>query len=68
MTKQLLTLVQTAKVLKVKYPRAAELARDGIIPVVRLGRQVRVDPDQLTQFISGGGRALPGGWRKAVQQ
>jgi excisionase family DNA binding protein len=67
MTKQLLTLEEIARILKVKYPRAAELARDGIIPVVRLGRQVRVDPDQLTEFISGGGRALPGGWRREVK-
>ena len=67
MTKELLTLAQTAKVLKVKYPRVAELARDGLIPVVRLGRQVRVDPDQLTEFISSGGKALPGGWRKEAR-
>jgi excisionase family DNA binding protein len=64
MTKELLTLDQTAKVLKVKYARAAELARDGLLPVVRLGRQIRVDPDQLNEFISNGGKALPGGWRK----
>lgn len=67
MGKELLTLTQAARVLKVGYPRAAELAREGVIPVVRLGRQVRVDPDQLTEFISSGGKALPGGWRKEVQ-
>jgi excisionase family DNA binding protein len=64
MTLELLTLEQTAKVLRVKYARAAELARDGVIPVVRLGRQIRVDPERLSNFISRGGKALPGGWRK----
>lgn len=65
MTKELLTLEQAARVLKVRYPRAAELAREGIIPVVRLGRQVRIDPEQLDEFILTGGKRLPGGWRKA---
>jgi putative molybdopterin biosynthesis protein len=67
MTKELLTLEQTARVLKVNYGRAAELARQGIIPTVRLGRQIRIDPDQLTDFISNGGRALAGGWRRDIQ-
>jgi excisionase family DNA binding protein len=62
---ELLTLEQTARVLHVTYARAAELAREGIIPVVRLGRQVRVDPDELRNFIANGGKAWPGGWRRA---
>ena len=61
---ELLTLEQAARVLCVKYARAAELARDGMIPVVRLSRQILVDPDQLRGFIENGGRALPGGWRR----
>ena len=67
MAQQLLTLSQAAKILRVSYARAAELAREKVIPVVRLGRQIRVDPHQLNDFISGGGRALPGGWRKEAQ-
>jgi excisionase family DNA binding protein len=65
MTKELLTLEETARVLHVKYGRAAELAREGVIPVVRLGRQIRINPDDLNQFIANGGKALPGGWRRA---
>jgi excisionase family DNA binding protein len=65
-TKELLTLDQTAKVLRVKYARAAELAREGVLPVVRLGRQIRVDPDQLSDFVSKGGKALPGGWKRQL--
>jgi excisionase family DNA binding protein len=65
MTKELLTLEQTARVLTVTYARAAELARQGVLPVVRLGRQIRVSPDDLNQFIANGGKALPGGWRRS---
>ena len=64
MFRQQLTLEQAADILQVSYARAAELARLGLLPVVRLGRQVRVDPDQLAQFISRGGEGLPGGWRQ----
>ena len=66
--RDLLTLREAASILRVKYPRAAELAREGIIPVVRLGRQVRIDPDQLDMFLQNGGKALPGGWRRGGQQ
>ena len=66
MQKHLLTLNEAAQILNVQYPRAAELARLGLIPVVRLGRQVRVSPDHLAEFISNGGRPLPGGWRRRV--
>ncbi len=69
MNNELLTLAQTASILQIKYVRAAELARQNILPVVRLGRQIRVAPDQLKAFISQGGKALPGGWkREAVDQ
>ena len=63
MNGELLTLEETARRLHVKYARAAELARQGILPVVRLGRQIRICPDHLADFIANGGRALPGGWR-----
>jgi excisionase family DNA binding protein len=62
---ELLTLEQAAQILHVTYNRAAELAREGIIPVVRLGRQIRVDPEELRAFISQGGKAWPGGWRRS---
>lgn len=69
-TKQLLTLQQTANILAVKYPRVAEMVRIGLFPegiVVRLGRQIRIDPEALDQFLRNGGRALPGGWRREAE-
>jgi excisionase family DNA binding protein len=64
--KKLLNLQQLAEILGVTYARACELAREGVLPVVRLGRQVRVDPDALASFIADGGKALPGGWRRTA--
>ena len=67
MVNELLTLEDVARVLHVKYGRAAELGREGIIPVVRLGRQIRINPEELNSFIASGGKALPGGWRRSQQ-
>ena len=44
--------------------RVFALAREGILPSVRLGRQVRFSPKALEEFIESGGQALPGGWKK----
>jgi hypothetical protein len=63
----LITLADAAQRLCVSYDRACEMARTGILPpgvVVRLGRQIRVNPDALDAFITSGGQALPGGWRQ----
>jgi excisionase family DNA binding protein len=58
---ELLTLAQAARALQITYDRAAELAREGILPLVRLGRQIRICPARLSAFISQGGQAWPGG-------
>ncbi|MBM3268918.1 MAG: helix-turn-helix domain-containing protein [Candidatus Sericytochromatia bacterium] len=60
----LLTIQEVAERLRVNVGRAHALARDGVIPVVRLGRQVRVDEDRLQAFIGGGDKGFEGGWRK----
>ena len=61
---KLLTIEEVAALLGVRRERGYELARLGVIPAVRLGRQVRVDRAALEQWIRCGGRALPGGWRR----
>lgn len=40
------------------------MAREGLIPHVRLGRKLKVDPEQLERWIEEGGQSLPGGWRR----
>ena len=61
---RLIDIDECAEILGVTKPRAYELLRQRIVPSVRLGRQVRVDEDQLRKFIASGGRSLPGGWRQ----
>lgn len=68
MTK-LLTLQEVAEILRITYWRCADLARQGVLPgVVKLGRQYRIDPRKLEEFIQAGGRALPGGWRRQPKE
>jgi len=59
-----LTIQETSEILKISVQRGYELARVGILPVVRLGRQLRVSEEQLGEFIEKGGKPLPGGWRR----
>lgn len=63
---RLLTVRQVAELLSVPQARAYELARAGMLPVVRVGRQVRVDEDALRKWIASGGCGLSGGRAAAV--
>jgi excisionase family DNA binding protein len=64
MDKKLLRLPEVARILDLKEDRVYALAREGIIPIVRIGRQLRVDPDKLQEWIDNGGKAFDGGWKK----
>ena len=54
----LLTVDEVARLLKIRVGRTYELCRSGILPVVRVGRQVRVDGDSLREWIKAGGSGL----------
>jgi excisionase family DNA binding protein len=54
----LLTAPEAAARLRVPLPRVYELARTGTIPVVRLGRQVRIPSQALQAWIASGGKPL----------
>lgn len=62
--KQLMTIAEAARVLAISESHAYSLAKEGLLPVVRVGRRVRVNPADLERFIAEGGRNLPGGWRR----
>lgn len=64
MAGKLIEMREAADVLGVSLEQAYSLARSGILPVVRLGRLVRVDPDRLSEWIARGGASFSGGWRK----
>ena len=54
----LLTADAVARRLSVPRARVYELAKAGILPVVRIGRQLRVEPTELNAWIRRGGTVL----------
>lgn len=64
---KLLTTREVDALLGVRRGRTEELIRQGLLPAVRLGRQVRVEETSLRAWITAGGQAWPGGWRRAPQ-
>jgi excisionase family DNA binding protein len=63
---RLLRIPEVAQILAVSPQRAYELARKDLLPVVRVGRQVRVDPRRLEEWIAEGGGTLEGEWSGAA--
>jgi len=60
---RLLTARELALMLGLRPERVRGLARTGLLPHVRLGRQLRFAPTVVRAWIADGGTALPGGWR-----
>lgn len=56
---RLLRIPEVAARLDVTAQRAYELARSRSLPTVRIGRQLRVDPDVLQAWIDSGGQLPP---------
>jgi excisionase family DNA binding protein len=59
MTEKLFRADVLAEVLDTSTYRVYEMAREGLIPTVRIGRQVRFDPVAIRQWIESGGTARP---------
>jgi excisionase family DNA binding protein len=55
--KRLDTIALLQMRLGIGRDRAYQLAREGVVPVVRIGRQIRIDPDALEAWIQSGGTA-----------
>ncbi|MCM3724252.1 helix-turn-helix domain-containing protein [Neobacillus cucumis] len=67
MERKLLTLPEVAIILNVSEERAYSLARSGLLPIVKLGRQIRVNEGKLHEWIDKGGTALQGGWKHSIK-
>lgn len=52
---QLLTAAPLARAVNVSTSRIYQLARDGMIPCVKIGRQVRFDPKRVAIWLAQGG-------------
>lgn len=57
----MLTAEEASTLLRVRKPQLYALARDRVIPVVRVGRQVRFNRDRLLEWIDNGGSPHPTG-------
>lgn len=55
---KLIRATEVASILDVSQARVYELIRTGVIPSVRLGRQVRVDPSRLSKWLEEGGSSV----------
>ena len=56
----MLTADEASIMLRVRKPQLYALAREGIVPAVRVGRAVRFNRDQLHAWIESGGAPHPG--------
>jgi excisionase family DNA binding protein len=57
---RLLTIPQVAALLAIPKGRAYELARHGALPVVRIGKYVRVAPTALQEWLDRDAKPCPG--------
>ena len=55
---KLLTVKEVAPILQVTEWSVYEMVKKGILPGVRLGKNVRISEDALRRFIENGGRSL----------
>ena len=55
---RLLTMKDVAQRLGISLQRTYEMGRLGLLPVVRLGRQIRVEEGRLASWVESGGRGL----------
>jgi excisionase family DNA binding protein len=64
----LLTVSEAANLLGLRQSRVYTLIREGLLPAVRMGRQIRVSAGTLEKWIADGGQALPCGWRHSENE
>ena len=64
----LLTVNEAAEILNARKVQIYAWITEGILPAVRIGRRIRISPQELRNFINSGGKSYdgPGGWRKEV--
>lgn len=62
--RKLVKAAVVARQYDISESRVYELAKLGLLPCVRLGRQVRFRVEDIEAFVAQGGATLPGGWRK----
>jgi excisionase family DNA binding protein len=64
---RLLLAAEAAALLRLSENRVYELAKRGLIPCVRIGRQIRFPEDKLLAWIEAGGSPLEAAARPALK-
>jgi excisionase family DNA binding protein len=64
---RLLLAAEAAALLRLSDNRVYELAKRGLIPCVRIGRQIRFPEDKLLAWIEAGGSPLEAHSRPALK-
>lgn len=64
MAEKLLKVAEAAELLNLSEYQTLVYCREGIIPHVRCGRQIRFDPAAIRKWITEGGAGYAGGWKK----
>jgi hypothetical protein len=62
---RLRSLREVADATGLRIAHVRSLAREGVLPLVRLGRRCFVDERAFDELIANGGRGFKAGWRKA---
>ena len=60
----LITATELSRWLAIRRKQVYQLARDGVLPSVPVGRAWRFDPVAIEEFIRRGGARFAHGWRK----
>lgn len=66
--RKLLETAAVAELLNLPVSTVYEHARRGLLPCVRIGRHVRFRPEAIEAFVTDGGQALEGGWRREADE
>ena len=60
---KILTIKETADILKINMHTAYRYAREGTIPTVRLGKSLRVDEEVLERWLTENSGKILGAWK-----
>lgn len=61
---RLLSKYDVERVYGIRANQLPSLVKDGVLTCVRVGRRVMYNREVLEEFVRGGGKSLPGGWRR----
>lgn len=68
MSWNLLTISEVASLTRLAVSTLRHYVSDGLIPVMRIGRVVRFDPDAIDAWIEAGGPAACNSYNKKVNR